>query len=80
MTEVGDFQAKVVAEVLGADTRCGVELVRDVRPKVDVGALGAIEELEISNEWRLREDVLQIPDLTPTIVSHHDIRDEAGVA
>jgi hypothetical protein len=57
-----------------------LELVRDVRLKVDVGALGAIKELEISNEWRRREDVFQIPDLTPTIVPHHDIGDETGVA
>lgn len=79
LSNVGCLETQEIADVLGTEPRCGIELLGNPGLELDISALRPVEEFKVPNQRGLGIDVLQVPDLAPAVVAEHDVGDEAGL-
>ncbi len=77
--EIGAIEADQVAGIFCTNTRTGIDRRQTARIEVCVGAFCTIKEFEIADQRRVRKDILQIPDLAPSIMSNNDVGNKAGL-
>ncbi len=77
---IGSLETYELRRILGANARTIVEADLAVGVEIHVRAVGAVVELEITEQARCRKDVLEIHGLAPAGMADDDVGNETAAA